>query len=92
MSKRKNDDAEPVTEEWLLSAGFRLNPNGHWWCGQGRAWTPPSLTVHPANQHHPLMWVYTDWEADSAAVPVPTTRWQARRLCAALGITLTEGA
>lgn len=70
------DDGEPVTEEWLLAAGFTVNPL------RDRLEVGPAQWWHFANcvlgiDHHTGFWTLP-------------TRGHVRRLCAALGIPLTE--
>jgi hypothetical protein len=81
---RENDDDEPITDEWLLSVGFKHDEERpyHWING---TFTKFDL----------MRWDNGDWElADSDnsihLVPCINSRGAARRLCSALGIALRE--
>lgn len=90
------DDGEPVTAEWLKAVGFvplTYEPAGT--VGPLRWPTRPDergLSWHPASDR-PEVWVYSDTDSDgigSAYLPDQPTRGHVRRLCACLGITITE--
>lgn len=82
------DDGEPVTADWLRAVGFVK------WGDRGsmirfhRTWQPDhddSIEVNAAHQ-----WAEIEHGFDVVRVPNISTRGHVRRLCAALGITLTE--
>ena len=76
LAEHPADDGEPVTEAWLRAAGFTVNPL------RDRLEVGPAQWWHFANcvlgiDHHTGFWTLP-------------TRGHVRRLCAALGIPITE--
>lgn len=69
------DDEELVTEEWLLSIGFRLEIDEY----GGADWWQLDKVKHAPS--------CGTWEFDSAYLPDQPTRGHVRRLLTALGVT-----
>lgn len=90
LAERPDDDAEPVTKEWLAGIGFHTGGGAYWIRGDG-----PQIAIRyyeDATGGHfvesifggtPVLIVGGD------AVNWNETRGEIRRLCTALGIELT---
>lgn len=85
LSEHPADNGEPVTEEWLRSAGFKDATTKRYGL---RNWT---VRLFPPCGN--LGWfadIADTIPGDGRGVPIatPATRGHVRRLCAALGITI----
>lgn len=80
------DDATAVDETWLRAVGWQTSPGSSAWVHTRLA---GGLAVHLRLTLDECR-LY-DASAKWVAIPVPATRGHVRRLCAALGVPLTEG-
>lgn len=94
LAEHPADDGEPVTADWLQSVGFgrHMQPAAN--CdlslqaGDFRLFVAVAIPTRERYGFKPERWAVNEvWLPEAAT---PATRGHVRRLCAALGIPLTE--
>jgi hypothetical protein len=82
LAEHRADDGEPVTTDWLSSAGF-VEEMGSYSVPVG--FDAAELYAHFGVTRRPAWWL-ANRNGDKIFLRPPTTRGQVRALCAALGI------
>ena len=85
LAEHPADDDDPLTAEWLTTAGGQVGEDGRWWFyGGGR---DVALTYHDNRECGDVYRLATCGGLPRAEV---STRGQLRRLCDSLGMKLKE--